>query len=77
LGERIKAIPWGSLGVYGYMERIKVGLQQLLAGMRKFRLNLASRRDLFALSERAAKATGLPLPEDSEAEAMEAILLDD
>jgi glutamate synthase domain-containing protein 2 len=77
LGEKVKAIPRGALGVYGYMERIKIGLQQLLAGMRKFKLNLISREDIFALSERAAKATGLPLPEESEAEAMEAILLDD
>ncbi|MCD6444733.1 FMN-binding glutamate synthase family protein [Candidatus Bathyarchaeota archaeon] len=77
LGDRVKAVSWGALGVYGYMDRIKVGLQQLLAGMRKFKLNLASREDLFALTERAAKATGLPLPEESEAEAMESILLDD
>ncbi|MEM4461482.1 MAG: glutamate synthase-related protein [Candidatus Bathyarchaeia archaeon] len=76
LGDRIGSVPWGALGVYGYMERIRVGLQQLLAGMRKFKLSLASRRDLFALTERAAKATGLPLPEESEAEAMESILLD-
>jgi len=77
LGDRIKAVPWGALGIYGYMERIRVGLQQLLAGMRKFKLSLASREDLFALTERAAKATGIPLAEESEAEAMESILLDD
>lgn len=77
LGEKVKDIPWSALGVYGYMERIKVGLQQLLAGMRKFKLSLASRSDLFALTERAARATGLPLPEESESEAMESILLDD
>lgn len=77
LGDEMSRVPWGALGVYGYMERIKIGLQQLLAGMRKFKLNLASREDLFALTERAAKATGIPLPEDSEAEEMENILLDD
>jgi len=58
------------------MERTKMGLQQLLAGMRKFKLDLASREDLSALTERASKATGIPLAEESESEEMEAILLD-
>ena len=64
-------------GLYGYMERIRVGLQQLLAGMRKFKLHLASREDLFALTERAARVTGIPLAEESEAEEMEKIILED
>lgn len=77
LGSIADRVPWGALGVYGYMERIRVGLQQLLAGMRKFKLSLVSREDIFALTERAAKATGIPLAEESEAEEVEAILLDD
>jgi hypothetical protein len=51
-------------------------LKQLLAGSRKWKLNLISRKDLMALTERAAKVTGIPLAEDSEAEEMERILLD-
>ncbi|MEM2849862.1 MAG: glutamate synthase-related protein, partial [Candidatus Bathyarchaeia archaeon] len=77
LGDRISRVPWGAIGVYGYMERMRIGLQQLLAGMRKFKLSLASREDIFALTERAAKATGIPLAEESESEEVEAILLDD
>ena len=73
----LSKIPWGALGLYGYMERIRVGLQQLLAGMRKFKLHLASREDLFALTERAARVTGIPLAEESEAEEMEKIILED
>lgn len=73
----LSKIPWGALGLYGYMERIRVGLQQLLAGMRKFKLHLASRRDLFALTERAARVTGIPLADESEAEEMEKIILED
>lgn len=75
LGEGASRIPWGALGLYGYTERIGVGLQQLLAGLRKFRLSLVSRRDIFALTERASKVTGIPLPEDSEAREMEEALL--
>ncbi|MCS7132189.1 MAG: glutamate synthase-related protein [Aigarchaeota archaeon] len=72
----LSVVPWGTLGVYGYMERIRIGMQQLLAGLRKFKLYLISRDDMFALTERAAKATGIPLAEDSGADEIEAILLD-
>jgi hypothetical protein len=36
-----------------------VGLQQLMAGARKWRVDLIERRDLAALSEEAALVTGL------------------
>ena len=73
----LSKVPWGALGLYGYMERIKVGLQQLLAGMRKFKLHLVSRKDLFALTERAARVTGIPLADESETKEMEKIILED
>jgi isopentenyl diphosphate isomerase/L-lactate dehydrogenase-like FMN-dependent dehydrogenase len=74
-GERFKEIPWEAVGLYSYLyDRIRVGLQQLLAGSRKWRLDLISRADIIALTERAAKVTGIPLPEESEADAIERIL---
>jgi hypothetical protein len=74
-GERFKDIPWEAIGLYTYLtERIGVGLKQLLAGSRKWKLNLISRKDLMALTERANKVTGIPLAEDSEAEELERIL---
>lgn len=63
--DRFEKIPWGAVGLYTYMNRIKVGLQQLMAGARKWKLNLLSRDDLIALSERASKVTGIPLPEEA------------
>jgi hypothetical protein len=70
-----KKIPWEAIGLYSYLnERIKVGLQQLMAGSRKWKINLLSRRDLVSLSERAAKATKIPLIEETEEEVMEKIL---
>ncbi|MEM3173347.1 MAG: glutamate synthase-related protein [Candidatus Bathyarchaeia archaeon] len=66
LGERFKEVPWGAVGLYTYLDRIKVGLQQLMAGARKWKINLLDRSDLMALTERAAKATGIPLPEDED-----------
>ena len=73
-GERLKEIPWGAIGLYTYLDRVKVGLQQLMAGVRKWKLNLIDRSDLIALSERASKATGIPLPEEIAGKIMENIL---
>jgi len=73
--ERFKGIPWEAVGLYTYLnERIKVGLMQLMAGTRKWKLNLLDRNDLVALTERASKVTGIPLVEEAEEEAIERIL---
>jgi len=68
-------ISWPAVGLYTYfVDRIGVGLQQLMAGCRKWKLDLLDRSDLVALTERAAKVTGLPLPEDADRDAFERIL---
>jgi len=75
LGERFKDIPWEAVGLYSYLnERVKVGLMQLMAGARKWRLDLLDREDLMALTERASKVTGIPMAEEAETEAVERIL---
>ena len=74
-GPRFNDIPWEAVGVYTYLyDRVGVGLKQLMAGSRKWKLNLISRKDLMALTERAAKVTGIPLAEEAEAEELERIL---
>jgi hypothetical protein len=73
--EKFKEIPWEAVGVYSYLtDRIGVGLQQLLAGSRKWNLNLISRKDIVSLTERGSKVTGIPLIEDAEEDAIERIL---
>jgi len=74
-GEGFKEIPWEAVGLYGYLNgRIRVGLRQLMAGARKWKLNLLDRGDLVSLTERAAKVTGIPLVEEAEKRAIETIL---
>jgi glutamate synthase domain-containing protein 2 len=74
-GARFSEIPWEAVGVYTYLyDRVAVGLRQLMAGSRKWKLNLLTRKDLMALTERAAKVTGIPLAEEAEAEEIERIL---
>lgn len=69
-----RELPPGAVGVYNYMERLRVGMQQLLAGIRKFQLNLINRNDLVALTEIASRVTGIPMPHELDREAIETIL---
>ncbi len=74
-GERIKDIPFPAIGLYTYIvERIGTGLKQLLAGTRKWKLNLINRSDLAALTEKASKVTGIPTIDKVEEDMYEAIL---
>jgi len=68
-------MPWSAVALYTYFyERLGIGLKQLMAGSRKFKLKYLGREDLAALTPRAAKISGLPLMEELEVDAMEAIL---
>ncbi len=74
-GDKFGNIPLEAVGLYSYVQgRVGVGLQQLMAGSRKWGLEYLDRNDLVSLSERASKATGIPMPEDSEMEVVERIL---
>ena len=59
-GNAMKDIPLGAIGIYTFSQKLRVGLQQLLAGSRNFKLSLISRKDLMALTEEAAKISGIP-----------------
>jgi glutamate synthase domain-containing protein 2 len=59
-GKDMKDIPLGAVGIYTFSQRIKVGLQQLMAGSRNFNLSTVSRNDLMALTEDASKISGIP-----------------
>ncbi|MFX1258113.1 MAG: glutamate synthase-related protein [Promethearchaeota archaeon] len=51
-----KVIPPEAIGVYTYFRsRLGTGLKQLLAGVRKFRLNLLDRKDIACISNRASE----------------------
>ncbi len=56
----IKNIPLGAIGIYSYADKIKVGLQQLMAGARCFSVPAISRRELMSLTEECTKVTGIP-----------------
>jgi len=73
--ERFEDIPWEAVGLHSYLHgRIAVGLQQLMAGSRKWKLNLINRDDIAALTERGSKVTGISLMEKTDEDAIEGIL---
>lgn len=73
-GKRMDDIPMGAVGIYSFVQKIKVGLQQLMAGSRNFRLNTISRADLMSLTEEAAKVSGIPYVMDAFRDEAEKIL---
>jgi glutamate synthase domain-containing protein 2 len=58
-GKEINNFPLGAIGIYSAGEKLRVGLQQLMAGARKWRTDLITRKDLAALTEECAKVTGI------------------
>ena len=73
-GARMNEIPTGAIGIYTYAQRFKVGLQQLMAGSRNFTIPSISRKDIMALTEEAAKISGIPYVMNAYRDEAEAIL---
>ena len=73
-GEDFNRIPAGALGFYTYMQRLSLGLQQIMAGNRKFALKYISRNDIAALTKDAAEVSGIPYITDVDREEAESIL---
>jgi glutamate synthase domain-containing protein 2 len=73
-GKQMQDIPLGAVGIYSFVQKIRVGLQQLMAGSRNFRVSVISRRDLMSLTEEAAKVSGIPYVMDAYRKEAEVIL---
>lgn len=70
-----QGLPWSAVGVYTYFtDRIGTGLKQLMAGSRKFKLEMLERGDIASLTKRASEITGIPIIDHLENEAIEQIL---
>ncbi len=73
-GSDVDNFPLGAIGVYNVGEKIKVGLQQLMAGARKWKVEYISRNDLASLTEECARVTDIPYIMDAyREEALEII----
>jgi len=72
--DEMKNIPLGAVGIYSYVDKLRVGLQQLMAGARCFSVPAITRRELMSLTEECAKVTGIPYLMDAYRAEAEAIL---
>jgi hypothetical protein len=72
--EDMKTLPLGALGIFSYAEKIRVGLQQLMAGARCFSVPAITRKELMSLTEECAKVTGIPYLMDAYRDEAMAIL---
>jgi len=72
--DQASRIPLGAMGIYTLCQKLTVGLQQLMAGARKFSVPVMSRDDLMALTEEAALVSGVPYVMDAYKEVAEEIL---
>jgi glutamate synthase domain-containing protein 2 len=69
-----KKIPLGAVALYTFIDKLKVGLQQLMAGSRNFKISAIGRDDLMALTPDAAQISGLPYVMDAYREEAEKII---
>ena len=76
-GKDFNRIPWGAVALYTFCDRLKQGLQQLMAGSRKFALKHIDRNDIVSLTREAADVTGIPYIMDSDMKEAERILCND
>jgi hypothetical protein len=72
--DTVRKMPLGAVGVYTFVEKLRVGLQQIMAGSRNFRLSTISRSDVLALTEEAAKVSGIPYVMEAYREEAETII---
>jgi len=70
----IESIPLGAVAMHSYVDKLRTGLTQLMAGARCFRLDTIDRHDLISLSEEAARVSEIPYVMDAGMEEAEKIL---
>ncbi len=72
--KEMENIPYGAIAFYTLADKLAAGLQQLMAGARKFSLDKIARTDLFSGNRETEKETGIPHVSDINDEAAKKIL---
>ncbi|MCJ2165586.1 MULTISPECIES: glutamate synthase-related protein [unclassified Pseudodesulfovibrio] len=62
--DEMKNIPLGAVGIWCLVDKLSAGLQQLLAGARKFDLTGISRADIASANRETERETGIPFITD-------------
>ncbi len=72
--DTVNEMPLGAIGLYTFADKLKVGLQQLMAGSRNFKVSTISRNDLMTLTPEATQVSGIPYVMDAYKEEAEKII---
>lgn len=72
--DEMKNIPYGAIAFYTLADKLGCGLQQLMAGARKFSLDKITRQEIFAGNRDTAEETGIPHVADVNDESAKKIL---
>ena len=72
--KEMKNIPYGAIAFYTMADKLSCGLQQLMAGARKFSIDSISRNDLFSGNRETERETGIPHVSDVNDETAKKIL---
>jgi len=72
--DEMKNIPYGAIAFCTLADKLSCGMQQLMAGARKFSLNKISRDDIMSGNRETAKETGIPHVSDVNDESARKIL---
>jgi hypothetical protein len=73
--EEMKNIPYGAIAFWTLADKLACGLQQLMAGARKFSMDRVSRTDLFSGNRETAVETGIPHVSEANDESARKILM--
>ncbi len=73
-GDAVNRLPTGAIGLYSFIDKLRIGLQQLMAGSRNFSLGSICRHNLMTLTEEAARVSGIPYVMDAYRQEAEAII---
>ena len=73
--DEMKNIPFGAIAMYTMADKLACGLQQLMAGARKFRVDRITRNDIFAGNRETAQETGITHMTDARDESAKKILM--
>jgi hypothetical protein len=72
--DEIKNIPLGAIASWTLADKLAAGLQQLMAGVRKFTLDQISRDDIFSGNRETEEVTGIPFMTDIQDDIAKKIL---
>lgn len=72
--DAMKDVPFGAIAMYGFADKIAGGLQQFMAGARKFNLSEIARTDLICANRETEEVTGIPFMTEAQNESALTIL---